>query len=110
MYIIFKDKDLKKYANDDSKLLRKFGKVRAEKINLRLSQLKAALSLEDVRYLAGNWHELTKNRKGQWACDLDQPYRLIFEPQESPIPEGDDGKYVWSEIKGVSILEIVDYH
>ena len=34
----------------------------------------------------GHYHELTGDRKGEWACDLDQPYRLIFEPHEKPIP------------------------
>lgn len=39
-------------------------------------------TLEDVRYLPGHYHELTESRKEQWACDLDQPYRLIFEPHK----------------------------
>lgn len=56
------------------------------------------------------YHELTGDRKGQWACDLDQPYRLIFEPHENPIPTDNSGKYIWLEIKGVEILEITDYH
>jgi len=54
--------------------------------------------------------ELTGDRKGQWACDLDQPYRLIFEPHENPIPTDNSGKCIWLEIKGVEILEITDYH
>jgi len=49
-------------------------------------------------------------RKGQWACDLDQPYRLIFTPHEDPIPTDADGKYIWLEILGVEVIEIVDYH
>jgi toxin HigB-1 len=110
MNITFKDRNLKKCANDDRKLQKTFGKLRADKIKLRLSQLKGAFALEDVRYLAGNWHELSANRKGQWACDLDQPYRLIFEPHEIPIPIDNNGKYIWSEIKGVEMIEIINYH
>lgn len=53
---------------------------------------------------------MTENRKGQWACDVDQPYRLVFEPHETPIPMGENGRYKWIEIKGVEIKEIVDYH
>ncbi|ESU24360.1 plasmid maintenance system killer protein [Flavobacterium enshiense DK69] len=60
--------------------------------------------------MPGNFHELKSNRKGQWACDLDHPYRLIFEPHEDPIPTNDDGQYLWTEIKGVEIIEVVDYH
>lgn len=77
---------------------------------MRLNDLLNAQTLEDVRHLPGRYHELTGNRKGQWACDLDQPYRLIFEPHESPIPTDEDGKYIWLEIKGVEIVEITNYH
>jgi proteic killer suppression protein len=110
MDITFSDKKLAKIVNDDRKLERKMGKVRAEKIRLRLNQLHDAFTLEDVRNLAGNYHELKDNRKGQWACDLDQPYRLIFTPHEDPIPTNADGQYVWSNIKGIEIIEIINYH
>ena len=51
----------------------------------RISVLESAATLEEVRYMSGHFHELVGDRKGQWACDLDQPYRLIFEPHENPI-------------------------
>lgn len=76
----------------------------------RLSQLQNAESLEDLRHQPGRFHELTGNYKGCRACDLDQPYRLIFTPHEEPIPENEHGQYVWIEIKGVEITEISDYH
>ena len=76
----------------------------------RIGDLLAAETLETVRHLPGRYHELKENRKGRWACDLDQPYRLIFEPHEKPIPTNPDGQYLWIEIKGVEILEIDDYH
>ena len=91
-------------------LIREFGSIRAEKIKLRLTQLKFAATLEDVRHLPGNYHELTNKRKGQWACDLEQPYRLIFEPHEDPVPEDANGICIWCEIKGIEIIEITDYH
>ena len=40
---------------------------------------------------------LVRTGKGQWACNLDQPYRLIFVPQENPIPTNEDGKCIWIE-------------
>ena len=57
-------------------MLKELGKVLATILRRRLSQLEDATTLEEVRNLPGNYHELTSNRKGQWACDLDQPYRL----------------------------------
>ena len=110
MKITFSDRKFEKTANDDRKLHREFGAQRAAKIALRLTQLLGSNSLEDVRYLAGNYHELIGNRKGQWACDLDQPYRLIFTPHERPIPVNDAGQYLWVEIHGVEIIEVVNYH
>lgn len=79
--IIFSDKRLRKIANDDRKMLKELGVRRAKLSRRRLSQLSAADTLEDVRALPGNFHELTENRKEQWTCDLDQPYRLVFTPQ-----------------------------
>jgi toxin HigB-1 len=108
--ITFATRKLEKLANDDRRLVKEFGKLRADKIKVRLSQLRFANTLEDVRNLPGNYHELTGNRKGQWACDLDQPYRLVFTPHENPIPVDEHGRYVWMEINGVEVIEIVNYH
>ena len=110
MKITFRDRKLEKLANDDRKRLAAMGKKRSDRFNLRMVDLMQAENLEDVRHLPGNFHELTSPRKGQWACDLDQPYRLIFTPHEDPIPTDADGKYIWVEILGVEIIEIVDYH
>ena len=110
MDISFSDKDLRKQANDDRKALKEMGKLRADLYKRRLTQLEDATTLEDVRYLPGNYHELKNNRKGQWACDLDQPYPLIFKPQENPIPTNEDGQYIWSDIKGIEVIEIINYH
>lgn len=110
MNITFKSAKFAAIVNNDRKLLKELGKLRADKVRLRLNQLDAADTLEVLRHTAGHYHDLTGDRKGQWSCDLDQPYRLIFEPHENPIPTNDAGQYIWSEIRGVRIIEIVDYH
>lgn len=97
-------------ANDKSLAIRKLGPVRAKLFNVRLDDMDAATTLEDVRHLPGNYHELKADRKGEWACDLDQPYRLVFKPHEDPIPTDENGKYIWIEITGVEIIEITNYH
>jgi len=110
MNITFADKKFQKIVNDDRRMVKTFGQVRAYRLRFRLIQLQDAVTLEDVRNLPGNYHELTGNRKGQWACDLDQPYRLVFEPHEQPIPENEHGQYIWLKIVGVEIIEIANYH
>ena len=110
MNITFADKKFQKIVNDDRRMVKTFGQVRADRLRFRLIQLQDAVTLEDVRNLPGNYHELTGNRKGQWACDLDQPNRLVFEPHEQPIPENEHGQYIWLKIVGVEIIEIANYH
>ena len=109
MNITFSNNKIEKIANNDWERLAKLGKIRANKVKQRLDDLFAAKTLEDVRYLPGRYHELIENRKGQWACELDQPYRLIFVPHR-PIPINVHGGYIWSEITGVEIIQIADYH
>lgn len=110
MEIYFKDKKLEKLCNDPVKLVKAIGTVRAEKLQQRLDDMDSASTLEATRNLPGHYHELIGDRKGQWACDLDQPYRLIFEPTEKPIPTDESGKYIWSAITIIDIIEITNYH
>ena len=110
MDISFESNDLRKCANNDRLAVRKLGPRRAELFKQRLDDLRAAETLEDVRHLPGRYHELVEDRKGQWSCNLDHPYRLIFVPHENPIPANKHAQYIWLEIKGVEIVEIVNYH
>lgn len=110
MEITFTDKHLEKLSADYNKCRQKMGDRRAKLFITRLNALRDADTLEDVRNLPGKFHELKAGRKGQWSCDLDQPYRLIFTPHENPIPANEYGQYLWLEIAGVEVIEIVDYH
>lgn len=110
MEITFFDNKLEKLANDFKKCQKEMGQIRAKLFNKRLGDLRNSLTLEDVRHLPGRYHELTGDRKGQWACDLDHPYRLVFEPHQKPIPTDEDGKYIWLKIKSVEVIEITNYH
>ncbi len=110
MKITFTDKKFEKLVNDDQKLVKELGMLRTKILRRRLTQLEDASNLEEIRNLPGNYHELSHNRKGQWACDLDQPNRLIFKPDESPIPINEHGQYIWIEIKAVEVIEVINYH
>jgi toxin HigB-1 len=76
----------------------------------RLTDMAAATTLEDLRQLPGQCHELTGDRKGQLALDLAGGKRLIFEPSENPPPIKDDGGLAWERVDAVRVLEITDYH
>ncbi len=110
MNITFADKKLQKLVSDDRKMQKELGQPRAKILRRRLTQMQDATTLEDVRDLPGKYHELTGNRKGQWACNLDQPYRLIFTPHETPIPTNEGGQYIWTEVLGIEVIKIINYH
>jgi proteic killer suppression protein len=98
------------YADERARM-RAFGKERAKKVGRRLTSLLAAASLEELRNVPGRFHELGADRAGQFAADLDGPYRLIFVPIFSPEEQAVHAAgFVWSNITRVSILEITDYH
>lgn len=70
----------------------------AEKIHLRIDQIKAATSVEEmIQHHIGRCHPLTQNRKEQYAVDLVHPMRLVFTKKGT-------------EIQIAQIIEIVDYH
>jgi proteic killer suppression protein len=110
MDITFADKKLEKWANNFAFAQQKLGNDRAIKYHQRLGDLRDAESFNDLQFLPGNFHNLSANRKGQWACNLDHPYRLIFEPGINPVPVNEHGTPILTEIKIVDIVEIVDYH
>lgn len=110
MKVTYKNRQLQKCAENETYSVRKLGPVRSEKYLQRICDLMDANTLEEVRNLPGNYHELSANRKGQWAVSLDGPYRMIIVPHEEPIPVDENGQYVWIEIKGVEIEEIENYH
>jgi proteic killer suppression protein len=111
MDILFKDSRLRRQCNDDSLLRRKQGKRRAELIRRRLDELRAAASLVDIRKLPGpRCHELSGNRSGELSVDLDDPYRLLFEPAGASVPRLKDGGLNWAGVSAVRILGIEDTH
>lgn len=110
MDISFENKILKKCADDIAFANKKLGANQDRKYQIRIEMLANANNLEELRYMAGKFHELISTRRGQWACHLIEPYRLVFKPQHDPIPTNENGQYIWEEITAVHIIEIIDYH
>ncbi len=110
MHIVFASSKLQKEFEDDRALQKKQGKIRADKIKKRMLQLESATPLAQLRNQPGKFHELTGDRKGFLACDLDQPYRLIFAPADEPVPKLPNGGLDWEKVTSVCIHEVVNYH
>lgn len=98
MIIHYKNRKLEKVCTDASEADKKYGNVMAEKLQHRIDQITSATSVEMmIQFKMGRCHALTGDRKGQYAMDLGNPYRLVFKKKND-------------EVQIVLILEIIDYH
>ena len=98
MEIEYKTRSIEKVCTDASIAEKKYGYEMAEKIQLRIDQIRAAATVEEmIRFKIGRCHPLQGNRKSQYAVDLVHPQRLVFEKKGA-------------EIQIANIIEIVDYH
>jgi proteic killer suppression protein len=76
----------------------KYGPQMAEKISQRIVELAAADSVQTLlKFGVGRCHPLKGDRKLQYAMDLVQPFRLVFEVKNGSV-------YL------AKVMEIVDYH
>ena len=110
MVIIVINKKLRKILENKNEIRKKYGTEMADKIMQRIDDMKCVENLKILMKLPGKHHPLTGDRKGQFACDLVQPYRLIYRPGNDPLPIDDNGNLIYSEIIIIEILEIIDYH
>jgi proteic killer suppression protein len=108
--ISFANRKLQKLCESEKELRKAYGSDGAKKVMSRLSDLRAAATLEDMRNLPGRIHELTGNRAGQLAIDLAGGKRLIIAPTNGWSAEKSEGAHVWNAIDAVQVMEITDYH
>jgi proteic killer suppression protein len=108
--ISFASRKLKQLCESQKELRKAYGSDGAKKAMRRLSDLRAAATLEDMRNLPGRIHELSGDRDGQLAIDLAGGWRLILVPTNGWPTEKAEGAHVWTTIDAVQVLEITDYH
>lgn len=104
MKVLFGDSKLKRCALEPVFCVRTLGPMRAGIFNRRVRALLDVDNLSQTCFLPGRFHPLSSNRKGEWACSLDQPYRLIFRPSDRFAGQEAD------KVEEVEILSIEDYH
>ncbi len=111
MLIHFRNSKLEKIFSSEKELTRTYGAEQGRMLIRRVSELRAARCLADLRLLPQlRTHELTGDRKGQISITVRQPYRLILLPAHEPIPRLPDGGLDWSATTEIRMIEIVDYH
>ena len=110
MNIDFKTNKLRKILTSALEIQKAYGAM-AKKVSQRMDQFYAAPSLADIQANpSANCHRLTGNRQGEWAVDISGNYRLIFEINQNPIPQNEDGSVNTLLITDICILETTDYH
>jgi toxin HigB-1 len=108
MEITFKNKKVRKECEQDSEAKKNYGADNAKKLKARMRDL---INVENVTSLiAGKPHRLERDRLGQYAVYLAGGMRLVFEPDNDPVPLKEDGSIDWSQVTKICILEIVNYH
>lgn len=111
MEVEFRSRKLQKACNSERESDRKWGDQNAKKIRQRLAELAAAETLAHMTTHPGaRLHQLTGDREGQFAVDVKQPFRLVFEPAHIPVPLKDDGGIDLDRVTRIRIVYIGDYH
>ena len=109
MEIFYKSKKLAKVLNSSRLIDKTYGKS-AKKLKIRLDDMATADNLKELMELPGRHHPLTANRNGQFACDLEHPFRLVYEPANEPPPKDENEALIYTEGNIVEIIEVTDYH
>ncbi len=74
-------------------------------------ELSAADTLAEISALpSARCHQLIGDRAGQFAVDVQHPFRVIFEPAHDPVPRKEDGGIDLTRVMAIRILEVTDYH
>jgi len=111
MDIEYKSGRLRDECNDILALTKRHGRKRAEAIMARIGQMAAAPALDALFSVPRlHCHELSQNRTGQLAVNVDARWRIIFEPADRPAPTKPDGGLDRALVTAIRVLEVVDYH
>lgn len=111
MLIHFRSSKLEKTFSSEKELARSYGAEQGRVLMQRVSELKAARCLADLRTLPQlRAHELTGHRKGQISITIRHPHRLILLPAHKPVPRLTDGELDWVGVVEMTVIEVRDYH
>jgi toxin HigB-1 len=110
MDIQFSSSKLNRIFNSEQQLRKAYGKESSKKIRLRMAVLQNATTLLEVpRKKPDRCHGLKGSRSGQYAVDLNHPFRLVFEPAGTYATR-EDGSVDESTVICITIKRVEDYH
>ena len=114
MEIFTKKKKLGAALMKEGVCKRRFGIKMANKLKIRVAELRAAESLATFwppNSPPERCHELKANRRGTFSIDLSHPYRLLFKPiEDSPPQDRSNEQEHWASIRKIELIKIEDTH
>lgn len=111
MDIQFASAKLERTFNSHKQLLKEYGKETTKKIRIRMAVLRSSPTLSSVpTQKPDRCHPLKGDRRGEYAVDLNHPFRLVFEPAGDPLPVKGNGSTDISAVTVIRILRVEDYH
>lgn len=107
MNVVYKQKKMGRICSDEALIIREYGSDIGIKLMQRLSELKAATTLDEISYLSPQYlHPLKGNYKSCFSVHLTGNYRLIFEAYD------DTDKLTMKKSNATQVLirKVEDYH
>ncbi|MFH0794915.1 MAG: killer suppression protein HigA [bacterium] len=108
MEIGFKNGKLRKLCENEKHAVKELGSDNAKKLRTRLADLNAVRNVSELT--TGKPHPLSGNRLGEFGLDLAGGVRITFSPDHDPQPRREDNSIDWSQVTGIVIQYIGDYH
>jgi plasmid maintenance system killer protein len=103
-------KALGKVLNSEKAMLKQYGQLTAP-LKRRLAVLVSEPNLDKVsKGPPERCHELTANRRGEFAITIKDKWRLILVPDHDPIPRRKDGGIDLKSVTDVLVTEVSNHY
>jgi hypothetical protein len=106
MDISYYSRKMQRVCSDARAMSDTWGTAVARKLMLRLTEMEAAVSLDDLRRLPQTRCQLLELARGRLAVFLTDPRRLIFDVDHDPLPTRAGESLDWALVTRVRVLEV----
>lgn len=111
MDIEFKATKLEKLCSSLAAATKKWGDKKSHKLIQRLTELRNVDNMSEISYLPPQrLHSVDNIRRGCWAVRVEGGLRVVFKPNNVPLPKLPDGGVDKSKVTSVKIMAVEDYH
>lgn len=105
MEISYGSRKMQRLCSDEQAMRDTWGDEVARKLRLRLTEMEAADSLDDLRRLPQAGCQPHPTIRGRLSAALASPHCLVFEADGEPLPVADGGDLDWGRVTCVRVLD-----